>query len=251
MSEPINVPHGYRLPEGTSLPELAERLRTVMEPVAHTLAIRETAQFATRILDKANIEGAPRPSSVIFDAVQEYSGHVSKILSGDHTCPLTVMSVAVTDDPETGALLALVFVQYDEFSRALDDMRFGEYWPYWDESAGGPRPTGVAGADWDERGLAWRRALRESDATKPSGLFKIDIGSAQPDISLVNQSQAVFDALPSVESRVKVNMMPLLNGMMFASADEANAYVASNEHRTRLEELLKPITLEDIAGGAR
>ncbi|TSE15710.1 hypothetical protein B1A87_007140 [Arthrobacter sp. KBS0703] len=141
----LNVPHGYRLNPGTDLLDLAARLRETMEPIRDRIEIEQIAEFAAKALDAADLAGTPRPESVIFDAVQAQTVHVGQILSGEHSCAPNMIKVAVTDDPETGEVYALVFPKQQAFAQELDEMELGDYYPYWkEEDVDQPRPTGVS-----------------------------------------------------------------------------------------------------------
>jgi hypothetical protein len=58
--------------------------------------------------------------------------------------------------------------------------------------------------------------------------------------------------MPSIEQRIHHALHELQNNQDFTSPSEVMAFVASMpEHQERIETSLKPITLEDIAGGAK
>lgn len=254
MTDPsLNVPHGYRLPMETDLLELAARLREAMEPVRDRIEIGQVAEFAAKAVDAADLAGLPRPEAVIFDAVQAQANHVTQILSGEHSCDLNTVTIAVTDDPETDHLYALALPRHPEFSRALDDMELGEYYPYWNEvETGHSRPKGVSAIEWDRRAVIWSRVLRGSSPFTPTGMFKIDVCSPQPDADLINRARDVFEAIPTREQRVHHAIHELQKGKEFTSHAEVMAFVASlPEHEERIQAKLRPISLEDIAGGAR
>lgn len=248
----LNIPHGYRLAPGTELLDLAARLRETLGPVRDQLEIEQVAEFAAKALDAADLAGTPRPASVIFDAVQAQAVHVGQILSGEHGCPLNTASVAITDDPETGEMYALVLIQHEAFGTALDEMEFADYYPYWNEDdAGERRPVGVSAAEWARRAATWTRVLRGADPHQPVGMFKIEIGSPHPDANLINQAAEVFAAMPTMEQRIHHAVHELGQRQEFGSPSEMMAFVAAMpEHQERIQDSLKPITLDDIAGGA-
>ena len=62
----ITIHQGYVLPEGVDLFDLCARLRTAMAPVHRAIQVREIAQQAAMILDRADLQGEPRPESVAF-----------------------------------------------------------------------------------------------------------------------------------------------------------------------------------------
>lgn len=249
----LSVPHGYRLAPGTSLLALADRLRVTMEPVRDRAEIAQVAEFAAKALDAADLAGTARPESVIFDAVQAQAVHVGQILAGEHGCHLNTVSVAVSDDPETGELYALMFPKHPAFAAELDEMELGDYYPYWnEESSGQQRPTGISAAEWARRAATWTRVLRGANPFEPTGMFKIEIGSAFPDADLINRAEDVFALMPSVEQRVHHALHELHSSQEFTSPSEVMAFAAAMpEHQERIEASLKPITLEDIAGGAK
>lgn len=254
MTSPeLNVPHGYRLHPGTDLLALAERLRTAMAPVRDRIEIEQVAEFAAKALDEADLAGTPRPESVIFDAVQAQAVHVGQILAGEHSCHLNTITVAVSDDPETGALYALMFPKHPAFAAEIDELEIGDYYPYWnEEDAEQQRPTGVSAAEWERRAATWARVLRGTSPFEPTGMFKIDVGNAHPDADLINRAADVFAVMPSLEQRVHHALHELQSEQEFTSPAEVMAFVASMpEHQERIETSLKPITLEDIAGGAK
>lgn len=115
----LNVPHGYRLHPGTDLLALAERLRTALAPVRDRIEIEQVAEFIAKTVDAADLAGTPRPESVIFDAVQAQAVHVGQILAGEHSCHLNTVTVAVSDDPETGGLYALMFPRHPALATGL------------------------------------------------------------------------------------------------------------------------------------
>jgi hypothetical protein len=253
MTNPeLNVPHGYRLHPGTDLLALAERLRTAMAPVRDRIEIAQVAEFAAKALDEADLAGAPRPESVIFDAVQAQAVHVGQILAGEHSCFLNTVTVAVSDDPETGVLYALMFPKHPAFAAEIDELEIGDYYPYWnEEDAEQQRPTGTSSAEWARRGETWTRVLRSTNPFEPTGMFKIDIGNPYPDADLINRATDVLAAMPSIEQRIHHALHELQN-QEFTSHSELMAFVATMpEHQERIETSLKPITLEDIAGGAK
>lgn len=249
----LNVPHGYRLAPGTDLLELAGRLRAVMEPIRNRIEIDQVAEFASKFLDEADLAGTPRPASVIFDAVQAQSVHVGQILSGEHSCALCTVSVAVSDDPDTGELYALMFFKYSAFGSALDEMEIGTYYPYWNEEAvEDRRPIGVSAAEWERRAAIWHRVLRGANPHDPHSMFQIKVGSPFPGVDLISNAAEVFEAIPTMEQRVHHAVHELHNSQDFQSHSEVMAFVAAMpEHQERIQNSLKPITLEDIAGGAK
>lgn len=253
MTNPdLNVPHGYRLDPGTDLIDLAARLRTVMEPIRDRIEIRQVAEFAAKLLDAADLSGEARPAAVIFDAVQAQAEHIGQILSGEHGCPLPVLSVAVCDDPQSGELYALAFHRLEDYGRALDEMEMGEYYPYWNEEAlDERRPVGVSAAEWGRRAAVWTRALRGTDPHEPHGMYRITVGSMFPDMNLVTRAEEVLAAMPSTEQRLNHAMHELHHAQDFSSPSELMAFAASvPAHAERIKSLLKPITLADITGGA-
>ncbi|MBG0738901.1 hypothetical protein IV500_05625 [Paeniglutamicibacter antarcticus] len=248
-----SVPHGYRLRPGTDLLDLAERLREAMAPVRDRAEIVQVAEFAAKALDTADLAGTPRPESVIFDAVQAQAVHVGQILAGEHSCHLNTVTVAVSDDPETGLLYALMFPKHPAFAAELDELELGDYYPYWNEAdTEQQRPTGVSAAEWERRAETWTRVLRGTDPWDPTGMFRIDVGNVYPDADLINRAADVFAAMPSIEDRIHHALHELQNRQEFDSPSELMAFVnAMPEHQQRIEAGLKPITLEDIAGGVR
>ncbi|ACL42072.1 hypothetical protein Achl_4121 (plasmid) [Pseudarthrobacter chlorophenolicus A6] len=249
----LNVPHGYRLTPGTDLLDLAARLREAMEPIRDRIEIEQVAEFAAKALDAADLAGTPRPESVIFDAVQAQTVHVGQILSGEHSCALNTVKIAVTDDPETGEMYALMFPKQQAFAQELDEMELGDYYPYWnEEETEAPRPTGVSAAEWARRAATWTRVLRGTNPLDPTGMFIIEIGAAYPDADLINRAADVLAAMPTKEQRVFHAMHELQHNQEFSSQGELMAFVATlPEHQERIQSSLKPITLADIAGGAR
>jgi hypothetical protein len=254
MTDPdLNVPHGYRLRPGTDLLDLAQRLREAMAPVRDRIEIEQVAEFAAKALDEADLAGTPRPESVIFDAVQAQAVHVGQILSGEHSCHLNTVTVAVTDDPETGLMYALMFPKHPALAAELDELELGDYYPFWNEEATDQqRPTGTSAAEWARRGETWTRVLRGSSPFEPTGIFKIEVGSAHPDADLINRAADVYAAMPTLEQRIHHALHELQSNQEFESQSEVMAFVASMpEHQQRIESSLKPITLEDIAGGTK
>lgn len=249
----LNVPHGYRLDPGTDLLDLAARLREVLEPIRDRIEIDQVAEFAVKLLDEADLAGKPRPESVIFDAVQAQAVHVGQILSGEHGCALANASVAVSDDPDTGELYALMFFRHEAYGSALDEMEIGTYYPYWnEEEVEDRRPVGVSAAEWKRRAAIWGRVLRGVDPHDPHSMFQIKIGSPHPGMDLVTHAAEVFAAMPTTEQRINHALHELQNSQEFTSHSEVMAFVASlPEHQQRIHDSLKSITLEDIAGGAR
>ncbi|MET4144321.1 hypothetical protein [Arthrobacter sp. UYCo732] len=249
----LNVPHGYRLAPGTDLLDLAARLRETMEPIRDRIEIEQIAEFAAQALDAADLAGTPRPESVIFDAVQAHSVHVGQILSGEHGCALNMVKVAVSDDPDTGELYALMLPKHPAFAAELDEMELGDYYPYWhEETVKQQRPTGVSAAEWARRAETWGRVLRGTDPYEPTGMFMIEIGVTYPDADLINRAEDVFAAMPSTENRIFHAMHELQHSQEFGSQSEMMAFIASlPEQQEHIQSRLKPITLEDIAGGTR
>jgi hypothetical protein len=252
VNDKLAVFHGYRLPEDTDLISLAETLRGVFLPIRDTLEIRDIAAQASRILGAADINGTPRPASVIFDAVQAHAAHVGQILSGEHDCALTVASAAVSDDPETGHLYLLLHARRPEYARAMDDHAIADYFPYWDEDEVLPgRPLGISSAAWEERRNIWTRVLRGADPATPAGMFQIALGSALPDMDVVTRTDEVLAALPDMEERVRFAFEMFAAAQDFNSLEQSFAFAASvPEQLDRFREVLKPITLADLAGGA-
>lgn len=252
MSEQLAIFHGYRLPEGTSLIGLAETLRTVFLPIRDALEIQSIAGHASGILSTADVAGTDRPAAVIFDAVQAHSEHIVQILAGEHDCPLPVASVAVSDDPETGRLYLLLHAQHAEYSRAMDDHGIGEYFPYWDADQHFPaRPLGISEAAWNERRTVWERVLRGTDPANPSGMFQIALGNPLPDMDVVTRADEVLAALPDINTRVHVAFERFAAEQEFDSVEQQFMFVASvTDHLDRFREAMKPISLEDLAGGA-
>jgi hypothetical protein len=249
----LNVPHGYRLAPGTNVLELAARLRETMEPIRNRIEIDQVAEFAAKFLDAADLAGTPRPASVIFDAVQAQAVHVGQILSGEHSCALNQLSVAVSDDPDTGELYALMFFHHEPYGAALDEMEIGTYYPYWNEEAvEDRRPVGVSAAEWGRRADVWGRVLRGADPHEPHSMFQIKLGTPYPGMDLVTHAAEVFEAMPTIDQRVHHALHELHSSQEFHSQSDVMAFVASMpEHQERIQGSLKPITLEDIAGGAQ
>ncbi|QOD05705.1 hypothetical protein [Pseudarthrobacter sp. BIM B-2242] len=252
MSDKLAIFHGYRLPEGTDLIGLAETLRTVFLPIRDTLEIKDIATQASRILSAADVAGTDRPAAVIFDAVQAHSEHVAQILAGQHDCALPVASAAVSDDPATGRLYLLLHARHAEYSRAMDDHGIAEYFPYWDEDEDLPaRPLGISEADWTERRAAWERVLRGAHPAHPSGMFQIAFGSPMPDMDVVTRTEEVLAALPTLDDRVRAAFERLASEQEFESLEEHFAFAASvPDHLDRFRAAMKPIGIEDLAGGA-
>ncbi|HEX9089533.1 MAG TPA: hypothetical protein VF867_18730 [Arthrobacter sp.] len=252
MSEPLRVFHGYRIPEGTSVMALAELLRTAFLPVRDAIEIREVALQASRILGEADLAGTARPASVIFDAVQAHAAHVGQIVRGEHSCPLPTASVAVSDDPETGQMYALLHAQHAEYGRAMDDHAIGDYFPYWDAAADLPEhPMGVSAAQWAERRDIWTRVLRGTDPANPDGMFQIALGRANPDTDLLSRTTEVLAVMPDLNERVIRAANVLASEQEFDSMAQQFAFAASMPgHMERFRTTFKPITLTDLAGGA-
>lgn len=83
-------------------------------------------------------------------------------------------------------------------------------------------------------------------------MFKIDVGNAYPDADLINRAADVFAAMPSIEQRINHALHELHSSQEFTNHSEMMAFVATMpEHQERIKTSLKPITLEDIAGGAK
>jgi len=254
MTNPdLNIPHGYRLHPDTDLLDLADRLRTAMAPVRDRIEIAQVAEFAAKALDAADLAGTPRPESVIFDAVHAQAVHVGQILAGEHGCALNTVAVAVSDDPATGEMYALMFPKHHALAAELDELELGDYYPYWDEEATGQhRPTGVSAAEWARRAATWKRVLRGANPFEPSGMFKIEVLSPYPDADLINRAGDVFAAMPSTEQRIHHAVHELHSSQEFSSPSEVMAFAAAlPEHQRRIESSLKPISPEDIAGGSR
>lgn len=250
MPEPISIFHGYRLPEGTDLIGLAEKLRTVIAPVRDLLELQEVAGHVARIMDEADVAGQDRRPAVIFDAVQAHAEHVGMMLSGEHYHPLPTVTVAVGDDPETGRLYALTFLHHREFARALDDAGFGEWFPYWDEEdTGRDRPPGITTAEWTSRASVWERVLRGSSSEKAEGLFRISVGFTMPDVDMVNRAEDILAHIPDLDTRAVTALNTFAQGQVFASHEQFFHFQASiPQHLERLRAALKPITLEDLVG---
>lgn len=252
MSEPLSIFHGYRIPESTSVMELAEILRTAFLPVRDSIEIREVALHASRILGAADLAGTSRPGSVIFDAVQAHATHIGQIINGEHDCPLPTASVAIGDDPHTGQLYALVHAQHAAYGRAMDEHAIGDYYPYWDAQDGYPEcPLGITEAEWAERRAIWTRVLRGANPASPDGMFQIALGRANPDTDLLARTSDVLAAMPDLEERIMLAASSLAGEQEFDSLDQHFAFAASMPgHLERFRATLKPITLDDLAGGA-
>ncbi|MCU6480132.1 hypothetical protein [Arthrobacter sp. A2-55] len=253
MTDPeLAISHAWKLPAGTDIFTLANRLRPVVEPIRRNLEIREVAFFAAKILDQADLTGATRPASVVFDAVQAHAEHVKATLAGDHHCPLTTLKLACLDDPATGDILVMADFSHDEYGQALDDAEIGEFFPYWDEDATGEsRPAGVSGAHWAARGEAWERALRGAPSAAPHGVFQIEFGSPLPGFDAITDTEAVLAAIPPMTTRVEVIMNEFLHGQEFHNPSEMIDFMASvPSHLERISNLLCPIALGDLSGGA-
>lgn len=246
----LDVPNGYRLARGTDLVSLAGRLRELAAPIRDALEIREVSHLATNILDRADLNGEQRPASVVFDAVSAQAEHVAAILTGGHECPTVTMGLAVTDDPVTGELLALALHGRNEYAAALDEAEEFQYFGYWDESTGRPAPEDVTPEEWADRGAMWERALRGADPECPDGMFRIELGSPLPGVDLVNRSAEILAQIPALETRVGAAAARLVEEQTFTSPMDAMAFMSSMGPRiATIENTLKPITLEDLAGG--
>lgn len=252
MTEQLAIFHGYRLPEGTDLIHLAETLRGVFLPIRDALEIDAIAREASRLLSAADLAGTARPAAVIFDAVQAHSEHIALILAGQHDCALPVASAAVSDDPETGQLYLLLHARHPEYARAMDDHGIAEYFPYWDAAEGLPyRPLGISEAGWTDRRAIWERVLRGTHPARPSGMFQIAFGSPLPDMDVVTRADEVLAAMPSLDDRVRTAFEQLISEQEFESLEQHFAFVASvDDHLDQFREALKPISLEDLSGGA-
>lgn len=246
-----NVFNGYRLARGTDLVSLAGRLRDMAAPIRDALELQEISHLAASILDRADLSGEPRPASVVFDAISAQTGHVASILTGEHECPTVTLGLAVTDDPVTGELLALALHGRGEYAVALDESGDFEYFGYWDEaSTGHPAPDDVTAEEWAERGSMWERALRGSEPQCPDSMFRIELGSPLPGMDLVNRSAEILARIPELEVRVGAAAARLVENQSFTSPMEAMAFMSSmGPSITTIENSLKPITLEDLAGG--
>ncbi|TSE15709.1 hypothetical protein B1A87_007135 [Arthrobacter sp. KBS0703] len=83
-------------------------------------------------------------------------------------------------------------------------------------------------------------------------MFTIEVGSTYPDADLINRAADVFAAMPTTEQRIYHAIHELHNSQEFTSPSELMAFHASiPEHQAGIQSSLKPITLEDIAGGVR
>lgn len=254
MTDPdLAILHGYRLPRGTDPLQLAAIMRNMAEPIRNRLELREIASFAAGILDEADLAGAERPSSVMFDALSAQAEHAASIMSGDHDCATVNLAMAFTDDPDTGDLMLLAFHGHEEYARGIDELGIAEYFPYWDEEATGQsRPMGISSTEWGARGIIWERALRGTDPDDPAGMFRIEFGSPLPGVDLLTQAEDILAEIPAMEARVHHALHALAHEQEFSSPGEAMAFMASMpEHQLRVEKSLKPITLSDLAGGER
>lgn len=249
----LTVLHGYRLPKGTDPLKLAASLREMAEPIRTRLELQEVARFATGILDEADLEGTDRPASVIFDAISAQADHVAAIMGGEHDCPTVTLGLAVTDDPVSGDLMALAFHSHEEYARGIDDLGIAEYFPYWDEeSTGQSRPMGVGATEWETRGVIWERTLRGTDPANPTDMFRIEFGSPLPGLDLLTRAEGILAEIPDLETRIHHALHALATGQEFESPAEAMVFMASMpKHHQRIAKALKPITLNDLAGGER
>lgn len=253
MSENLAIFHGYRLPAGVGVMDLADTLRNVFLPIRDELEIRDIAIQASRILSAADVAGTPRPGAVMFDAVQAHSQHIAEILAGEHeNCPLPVASMTVADDPDTGVLYALLHAQHPEYNRAMDDHGIADYFPYWDAAADLPdRPLGISADNWKERRDIWTRVLRGTSAENPDGLFQIPLGRALPDMDVITRAGEVLAAIPGVQARTEHALAVFAREQDLSSFGEQLAFAASvPEHFERIRSALKPITIADLSGDA-
>lgn len=244
----LNIPQGYRLRGGTDLFALAEDLRLAMMPIQRSLQIREIATLCAMILDDADLQGLDRPKSVIFDAYQAHNEHVGQILSGEHSCALPRLTVFFLKDPETCDMYAFAEVAHREYADALLELDLGEYFPYWDEADGAERPFGIRAGAWEERGTIWSRVLADVSAEDPTGILRVDLGSAYPDVDLVNETDAVFGQLPSMDRRIH-RALNQNGGIEVSSPDDIRNVMAELPLRYQhITQSLQPITLKDLTG---
>lgn len=250
MTEPMYVFHGYRLPEGTDLLDLAAQLRALAAPVREAIELQEVAHHVSRIMDEADLNGQERRPAVIFDAVQAHAAHAASVLNGHLGCSLPTLTVTVGDDPETGRLYAVASFQHEEYAAALADAGFGEWFPYWDEvEAEQTRPPGISTAEWTSRAAVWERVLRGATPEAIDGLFTITMGNSMPDMNMVNRAEDIFALLPELDDRVVAALNGYASGRVFTSPEEFFEFQASIPgHIAHLKESLKPITLEDLVG---
>lgn len=244
----IDIRQGYRLGDGVDLFRLSEKVRAVVEPVHREIQIREIAQQAAMILDSADLNDTPRPESVIFDAFQAHNEHIGQILAGEHSCSTTRLSLAFADDPETGTVYALADATFTEYADALVNMDFGDYYPYWDESEGGHRPFGIRSDDWEGRGKIWNRVLRGADPGDPHTMLRLDVGAPFADMDLINDTDAVFAAMPPMDARINF-ALNRLQSTTFASPGELVVFMSSMPAKVEaIKTKLRPITLSDLSG---
>lgn len=243
----LNIPQGYRLREGTDLFSLVKDLRGIMAPVQRKLQIREIARFCTMILDDADLNGQPRPKSVIFDALQAHNEHVGLIISGEHSCPLPRLTVFFLNDPETSEVYALAEVAHREYAEALADMEVGEYFPYWDETEDTPRPFGVRVSEWEDRGKIWARVMADVSEDDPTGVLRVDLGSAFADEDLLMESSSVLEEIPDMGKRI--NRAINESNEEIHTPEDLSALMAGLPARYQhVSAALRPICLNDLTG---
>lgn len=244
----LNIPQGYRLHAGTDLFSLAADLRRTMVPIQRSLQIQEIASLCAMILDDADLQGIARPKSVIFDAFEAHNEHVRQIISGEHSCPLPRLTVFFLNDPETDDVYAVAEVAHREYAEALLEMGLGEYFPYWDETEGRERPFGIRAANWEKRGTVWSRVLADVSADDPTGILRVDLGSAYSDVDLLNETEAVFARIPDMGQRVN----RALNGhgpIEVNSPEDIGSIMAELPMRYQhISTRLQPITINDLTG---
>lgn len=244
----LNISQGYRLHEGTDLFSLAADLRRIMIPIQRTLQIREIANLCASILDDADLQGTPRPKSVIFDALQANNEHVGQIISGEHNCYLPRLTVFFLNDPETGDVYAFAEVAHLEYAEALLEMDLGEYFPYWDEAEGQARPFGIRAATWEDRGKVWSRVLSDVNADDPTGILRVDLGSVYPDVDLLTETEAVFSEIPNMGQRIN-RALNGQGGIEVNSPEDVGSIMAELPVRYQhISTHLRPITMGDLTG---
>ncbi|HEX9227520.1 MAG TPA: hypothetical protein VF885_12830 [Arthrobacter sp.] len=246
----LNIRQGYRLGGGVDLFQICEQVRAVAEPIHREIQLREIAQQAAMILDQADLDGSERPASVVFAAFDGHNKHIGQIVSGEHDCATTRLSLSFGTDPETGIVYALADTDFQAYADALIDMEFGTYFPYWNEAEGGPRPFGIRSADWESRAAIWNRVLRGADAADPHSMLRLDIGALYADIDLLNDQEAILAAMPNMGARINV-ALNRIKSMTFESPGELVAFMSSMPAQAEsIRTRLRPITLEDLTGVA-
>jgi hypothetical protein len=110
---------------------------------------------------------------------------------------------------------------------------------------------GITEAEWAERRAIWTRVLRGANPANPDGMFQIALGRANPDTDLLTRTNDVLAAMPDMEERIMLAANSLAGEQDFHSLDQHFAFAASMPgHLERFRTTLKPITLDDLAGGA-